>query len=140
MESVESVKRPRPDFLRERHYVNQRLFRGAESDEYYFEEGCYILEYLNDPSDPEASIARARVPPGVTTRSHCLKDTTERYLVVQGHGTAEIGDGPPLTVGPGDVVLIPAGTSQRITNTAEEDLVFLAICTPRFEAKNYRPL
>jgi mannose-6-phosphate isomerase-like protein (cupin superfamily) len=28
--------------------------------------------------------------------------------------------------------------AQRVTNTGEEDLVFLAICTPRFRPENYR--
>ena len=30
------------------------------------------------------------------------------------------------------MVVIPAGYSRRITNIGEFDLVFLAICTPRF--------
>jgi mannose-6-phosphate isomerase-like protein (cupin superfamily) len=37
----------------------------------------------------------------------------------------------------GDVVLIPAGKFQRIANVGKDDLVFLCICTPRFEAKHY---
>ena len=113
------------------------LFRSKESDEYYFEEGCYILERLNDPADPEASIARARVPPGASTRRHHLIGTTERYLVLEGEGRAEI-DGAPVAVAPGDVLLIPPGATQTITNTGRKDLVFLAVCTPRFLPASYR--
>ena len=40
-------------------------------------------------------------------------------------------------VGPEDVVLIPRACPQRITNTQDEDLIFLAICTPRFESEVY---
>jgi len=47
--------------------------------EFYTAEGCYINELSNSDADPEASIARARVRPGVTTRWHCLAGTTERY-------------------------------------------------------------
>ena len=37
----------------------------------------------------------------------------------------------------GDVVLIPAGKTQRIRNVGPDDLVFLCICTPRFEPRHY---
>lgn len=110
----------------------------SSGEEYYFQEGCYILEYHNDPEDPAASIARARVPSGGRTRRHWLLDTTERYLILQGQGEVVVNDGAARTVGPGDVVVIPPATSQSIRNTATEDLLFLAICTPRFELCNYR--
>ena len=45
---------------------------------------------------------------------------------------------PPTEVGPGDIVLIPAGTPQRIRNPGDEDLVFYCICTPRFDESDYR--
>jgi len=114
------------------------LFRADAGDEYYFQEGCHILERLNDAADPAASVARARVAPGTTTRWHRLEGTVERYLIVAGQGFAEIGADPGFEVVPGDVVLIPPGTRQRIRNTSGEDLVFLAICTPRFDPDNYR--
>lgn len=120
--------------------MSRHRFRRAESDEYYFREGCYILEHLNDPADREASIARARVPPGGSTRRHRLIATTERYFVLQGRGSAEVGDDAAVTIAPGDVVLIPAGVSQRVTNLGDDDLIFLAVCTPRFAAENYREL
>ena len=37
-------------------------------------------------------------------------------------------------------VRIPAGVRQRIRNTGPTDLVFLCICTPRFEQSAYREL
>jgi mannose-6-phosphate isomerase-like protein (cupin superfamily) len=113
------------------------LFPFREEREYFFAEGCYILELLNDTADPAASIARARVPPGVTTRWHRLRDTVERYVIVSGTGKVSVGDAAPADVGPGDVVLIPAMTRQRICNTGADDLVFLAVCTPRFQSGNY---
>lgn len=113
-------------------------FRRSPDEEYFFAEGCFILEYLNDPADPEASIARARVPQSGATRRHRLLATTERYLIISGVGEVTIADDPPVSVGPGDAILIPPGTTQSITNTGPEDLVFLAICTPRFVAANYR--
>ena len=44
----------------------------------------------------------------------------------------EVGDLMSVLVGPGDVVRIPAGVAQRIGNTGDDQLIFYAICTPRF--------
>jgi mannose-6-phosphate isomerase-like protein (cupin superfamily) len=101
-------------------------------EEFYTDERCHITELSNTPDDPDASIARARVEPGETTRWHRLKNTIERYYIVSGEGRIEVGELGPQEVHPGDVVLIPPMCRQRITNTGREDLVFLAICTPRF--------
>ena len=111
-----------------------------QANEYYFEEGCHILELHNTPDDPNVSIARARVPPGVTTRWHCLKGTTERYVILSGTGRAEVGERAPREVAAGDTVSIPAMCRQRITNSGEDDLVFLAVCTPRFVLGAYEDL
>lgn len=106
--------------------------------EFYTEERCYISELANTENDPDVSIARARVLPGVSTRWHQVIGTAERYVILSGMGIAEIGDLPPQTVNPGDVVIIPPSCRQRITNPGKEDLVFLAICSPRFKFENYQ--
>jgi mannose-6-phosphate isomerase-like protein (cupin superfamily) len=103
-------------------------------------EGCYILELSNSADDPAVSIARARVTPGVTTRWHRVLDTTERYVIIEGSGRVEVGDVSPRDVRPGDVVFIPPSIRQRITNTGARDLIFLAICTPRFTPGAYEEL
>ena len=101
-------------------------------EEFYTSEKCYITELSNTPDDPDVSIVRARVESGVTTRWHRLKGTYERYFIISGRGLVEVGEHPPKEVTAGDIVLIPPMYRQRITNTGTEDLVFLAICTPRF--------
>lgn len=108
--------------------------------EYYFAEGCFINELCNRADDEAVSIAQARVRPGVTTRWHRLKNTTERYVLLSGRGRVEVGELPAQEVGPGDVVLIPPGCRQRISNMGDEDLVFLAICSPRFRAEAYEDI
>ena len=108
--------------------------------EFYTAEKCHILELSNAPGDPDLSIARARVEPGVTTRLHRLAGIAERYVLLAGRGRAEIGDLPPQDVGPGDVVLIPPGCPQRIANLGSTDLVFLALCTPRFRPEAYEDI
>jgi mannose-6-phosphate isomerase-like protein (cupin superfamily) len=105
--------------------------------EFYTLEGCYITELCNSPADGEASIARARVMPGVTTRWHRLHGISERYVILEGRGRMEVGDLPPTDVGSGDVVLIPPLCRQRITNVDETDLVFLCVCIPGFKPEAY---
>lgn len=105
--------------------------------EVYTPERCYIIELANTPDDPDASIALARVAPGITTRWHRLVGTIERYVIIEGRGRVEVGDLAPREVAAGDVVIIPALCRQRITNVGKQDLTFLAICTPRFQQKNY---
>jgi mannose-6-phosphate isomerase-like protein (cupin superfamily) len=111
-----------------------------ETDEYYFQEGCFILELLNTNDDPSVSIARARVEPGVTTRLHQLIGVTERYVIMEGKGKVEIGGLAPQELSVGDVAVIPPQCPQRITNIGPADLIFLAVCTPRFTKAAYRDI
>jgi len=108
--------------------------------EFPIPEGCRITEVSNSGDDPDVSIARARVEPGVTTHWHRLRGITERYVVIEGEGRVEIGDLPPTGVAAGDVVIIPPMCRQRITNTGDDDLVFLAVCSPRFSDEAYEAL
>jgi mannose-6-phosphate isomerase-like protein (cupin superfamily) len=108
--------------------------------EYYTPEGCYITEISNAPGDPGLSIARARVLPGVTTRWHRLRNTTERYFIIRGKGIMEVGELSPQEVNARDIVLIPPLCRQRITNIGNDDLIFLAICTPRFSVDVYEDI
>lgn len=101
------------------------------------EEQCSILELSNTAEDEAVSIARARVAPGVTTRWHRLDGIAERYVILEGQGLVEVADLAPRQVGPGDVVRIPPSARQRIGNNGTRDLVFLAICTPRFRWDAY---
>ena len=105
--------------------------------EFYTDEKCFITELSNSSDDNELSIARARVEPGVTTSSHKLINTAERYYIVSGQGSVEVGDLPAEIVEPGDVVIIPPMVKQRITNSGAVDLIFLALCTPRFITDAY---
>ena len=110
------------------------------AEEFYTAEGCYITEVSNTADDADASIARARLEPGKTTRWHRLDGTAERYVILSGCGRVEIGELPATDVVAGDVVLIPPMCRQRISNTGADDLVFLAICTPRFEQDIYQDI
>ncbi len=108
------------------------------SEEFYIDEGCYIVEVSNSDDDPNLSIARVRVEPGVTTRLHHLKNTIERYAMLEGEGVVDVGAMLQQKLNVGDVVLIPPACPQKITNVGDTDLIFLAICTPRFKPEKYK--
>jgi mannose-6-phosphate isomerase-like protein (cupin superfamily) len=117
------------------------IIHNEESSEYFFEEGCYILECSNSDSDPSLSIARARLEPNTQTKLHKLDKTIERYIILQGQGEVTLGDSTMnclvQNIKANDVVIIPKNYPQSIKNTGNQDLIFLVICTPRFNADNY---
>jgi len=115
-----------------------RIIKSKTSDEYYFKEGCYILELSNSNVDPKLSIARVRVLPNTQTKLHMLSRTIERYIILEGQGDVILGDSKTQqSVTPNDVVIIPENCPQAIKNTGDNDLIFLALCTPRFQTINY---
>ena len=108
----------------------------SRPEEYYFKEGCFIEEWHNNRQDQNCSIARVRLEPKKTTKLHALKNTTERYVMLEGTAVVTVGS-KSWPVEEGDVVIIQPDEPQKIENTSHADLVFLAICTPRFEERNY---
>ncbi len=111
----------------------------AKADEYYFKEGCYIEEWHNSEQDPEMSVAKVRVEIGQTTRLHTLAATEERYVMLEGQAIVTVGE-KSWPISKGEVVVIPADAPQKIENCGAKDIVFLAICTPRFDERNYRDI
>ncbi len=112
---------------------------GKYRDEFYTRERVWVTELLNDPAAPAVSLARCRVLPGVTTELHRLS-VAEWYVIESGTGAMEVGGEEPFAVGAGDVVAIPKGVSQRITNTGQADLLLQCICLPRFTPRCYEGL
>ena len=117
--------------------MHSQVKHAAGAVEFETDERCHISEIANDADDAQLSVARARVEPGVTTAWHRLQGIDERYLIVSGQGLVEVGELEPTLVGPGDLVRIPAGERQRISNTGDSQLVFYALCTPRFQQQAY---
>lgn len=115
----------------------QHVYKSSNASEYLTRERCFITEVANDPGNEALSVAIARVEPGITTAWHVLRDVDERYLIISGDGLVEVGEDEPVPVAVGDVVFIPAGIRQRITNCGPEDLTFYALCTPRFTPDSY---
>lgn len=116
------------------------IVKSSSAKESFTPERCWISETWNSHEDENLSIAHARVEPGITTALHYLEGVNERYLITAGKGLVEVDDLETTEVGKGDVVVIPTGSSQRITNIGETDLVFYCICTPRFKNSCYHDI
>jgi len=108
----------------------------SEQGEFWTDERCYITELHNSGASPDASLAIARVEPGVVTQLHRLDGVCERYIVRKGEGVLEV-DGEKRTLAVGDQYVIPAGAAQRIENVGAGDLEFYCLCTPRFFPASY---
>ena len=116
--------------------MSAKIENGASS-ETLTRERTWITELMNHPDVPQVSLATARVEPGITTELHRVA-VAEWYVLIEGSGRMEVEGEAPFDVSAGDSVAIPAGASQRITNTGSSDLVFHCICTPRFTPRGYQ--
>ena len=114
--------------------MQPKIVKAKSPNEYLTPEHCYIAENF---SDKDVSVARATVKPGVTTKAHHLKKIQEIYIITAGTGRVAFSGSEPTMVSTGDVIVIPAGASQKITNTGKTDLVFYCVCTPRFTEACY---
>ncbi len=119
--------------------MTRPVFKAGTDEEIWTNERCHIRELINTESIPDFSLADSRVEPGVVTELHSLS-VKEWYYITQGTGLMEVDGGPQIEVGPGDTVEIPAGVSQRITNTGEDDLILQCVCLPRFMPECYESL
>jgi len=111
----------------------------GDTKEFWIRERCFIRELVNTPEIPDFSLAETRVEPGITTELHKL-GVKEWYIMSRGTGFVEVDGSPKREVIPGDIIEIPAGTSQRITNTGDTALVFQCVCLPRFTPDCYESL
>lgn len=77
------------------------------------------------------SLAEAIVKPAQTTQLHRHQQTEEIYYITQGQGRMTLND-EHFSVGIGDSIHIPPGSSHCIKNASTDDLHFLCICAPAY--------
>ncbi len=118
--------------------LKPRIIRGRSRKAEFTPEHCFIAELWGSNDDNALSIARAIVKPNVTTAAHHLSGVNEIYIICHGVGEISIEGLEKTEVKNGDLIFIPASTSQKITNTGKTDLVFYCICTPKFTTDCYR--
>jgi mannose-6-phosphate isomerase-like protein (cupin superfamily) len=114
--------------------MQPKIVKANSLTPYLTPERCFIAENF---SAKEVSIAIASVKPGITTKAHHLEGIQEIYIITAGEGIVAFSGLEPTHVSVGDVIVIPAGASQKITNTSKTDLEFYCVCTPRFTETCY---
>jgi mannose-6-phosphate isomerase-like protein (cupin superfamily) len=79
----------------------------------------------------QQSLAEATVPPGGETAEHFHPRSEEIYYFVAGRGRMRLGE-DESEVAQGDCVPIPPGTTHKLWNTGDTDLVLLCCCSPAY--------
>jgi len=98
---------------------------------------CELLHPKNEKKDLKInySIVHAVLKSGESSLAHRLKTSIEVYYILEGTGTMCIDD-ETEEVHPGQVVYIPANSKQYIQNTGIDELKFLAIVYPMWQAED----
>lgn len=94
-------------------------------------EGEDIQEILGLAAGNAAShsLAEITIPPGNSSSQHFHKFSEESYLILSGEATINL-DNQVFTLSPGEAVLIEPKEIHQISNQADIDLVFIAVCVP----------
>tara|TARA_B100000927_G_C16298316_1_gene402395 strand:+ start:302 stop:625 length:324 start_codon:yes stop_codon:yes gene_type:complete len=67
------------------------------------------------------------IKPNSESFRHGHKGHEEIYMFVRGTGEMQLNDEPKFNVGPGDIVLIPDGTTHEVWNNGDNELYFMMI-------------
>ena len=71
------------------------------------------------------------VAPRGQQRGHSHTGSEQAYIFIQGTGRMQVGDEKEF-VGPGELVYVPPGTLHSVTNTGDDNLVFITAASPPF--------
>jgi len=71
------------------------------------------------------------VSPRGQQRGHSHAGSEQAYVFIHGTGRMQVGDEKEF-VGPGELVYVPPGLVHSVTNTGEENLVFITVASPPF--------
>ena len=93
-----------------------------------------ILHPERDPVDIRYSLAHAVIRGGQVSLRHRLT-SVEVYYFLTGTGVMYVGE-ESTAVGPGQTVVIPAGATQWVRNTGNDDLEFLCIVDPAWQEED----
>ena len=88
-------------------------------------------------SDPSLthSLAHIVIPPGEVSTPHYHPEAEETFFILKGTAQMLIEDETAILL-PGQCVRVPPPLWHSISNPGQDDLEFLAICTPAWEISN----
>jgi mannose-6-phosphate isomerase-like protein (cupin superfamily) len=85
------------------------------------------------------SVAHVIIPPNEASLPHYHPIAEESYYILRGSGHIVL-DKEESDISPGEIVLIPPTVPHQIFNNSDkDDLEFLVICVPAWEASNSVP-
>jgi mannose-6-phosphate isomerase-like protein (cupin superfamily) len=76
---------------------------------------------------------RQAIAPGAACGEHSTGAHEEVLVVLDGEGTARLGDGAELAVHGGQVVYVPPNTTHDIVNTGKKTLRYIYVVAPILE-------
>lgn len=86
-----------------------------------------LLSKNDDISTNMEAMTKGYIPPKGAYDWHNHEAVDELFLVLQGKGTIEFGDGTTLEYAKDDLVHIPADIKHRIENTSDSESEFIFI-------------
>jgi len=81
------------------------------------------------------SIARIRIPPGVTVKKHYHLESEEVYQIISGSGIMLLDD-EQKSIEPGEAVAIKTGQWHSIRNESSAPLVMIVTCAPPWKPED----
>lgn len=68
--------------------------------------------------------------PGQANDFHVHPTTEHMHIVIEGECEYTLGDQPPVTIGVGDAVMVPAGIAHGIRNVSDRRMSYVAVTSP----------
>ena len=81
------------------------------------------------------SLAKIRIPTGNASSKHFHKISEESYLILSGEATININN-QVFTLKQNEAILIEPLEIHQISNQANEELVFIAVCVPAWSPED----
>jgi mannose-6-phosphate isomerase-like protein (cupin superfamily) len=106
-----------------------------EQDVEWNEPPGHIRAYSRYLVGPDSHASRyfdfrvSRYPTGGYVEPHVHDVAEQVYYFIEGAGAAACGD-ETRTVGPGDVMFVPAGVRHSLLSTGDSDLGFIVVTSP----------
>ena len=94
------------------------------------EEDCYQALLTGEPETWGMRSGRQAILPGAQCGEHSTNAHEEVLVVLDGQGTAKLGDGTDLAIRGGQIVYIPPHTTHNIANTGEDVLRYIYVVAP----------
>ena len=111
--------------------------RSSEVEFIEAQEGSKIKQYF-DPNNTSKgikfSIVQCVLEPGKKSKKHKI-GSSEIYYILEGHGKLKV-QGKTFNLEKDDSVFVPSNSEQFIENTGTNDLKFLCIVDPAWQAKD----